>query len=479
MTTEYKPIPLKEFEKLVSEANIILLNKNSLKFFGILSMSMDKVVMNMKELQAYTRAVVGVTGLAYTDGKRIVFGATDQFNRSNIIAIIVHEIIHIISNHIERSVGKIPMIWALAIDHVTNREVRQMRYMQLPDNHFFLEDVHSKDSGISAEELYDMMINQAECKCGDESCKGECGNEVDLGNGNKAKEEEITDQDGNKYKVIKITDKNGKSQIIANDSKAIDGKSESGEDDDNDDGDSGDGKSPYEILKDLASQAKALWNSDMISKGDMTANIVLLLNDLFEIKLPWDEILRNALVYQSASNEEPDWTIRNPYINITYLPSYIDGDDVRSLIIVIDCSASISDDDLKRFLGISCDSANHFRSLYFIIHDHKVKDEFELFDDPSPNDVFDKVRRFTGRGGTSHDPPFSRIEDLAEEIEISSVLFLTDYESDVESIYHNYDWTEEYPMTWVITERSMFRGQDVTLGDCDTKTIHITKSMEK
>ena len=57
-------------------------------------------------------------------------------------------------------------------------------------------------------------------------------------------------------------------------------------------------------------------------------------------------------MYESQTDDNASWTRMNPYIRIANLPSYIEGSSPMVIITSIDTSGSVSDDDLKVFLGI-------------------------------------------------------------------------------------------------------------------------------
>ena len=57
-----------------------------------------------------------------------------------------------------------------------------------------------------------------------------------------------------------------------------------------------------------------------------------------------------------------------------------------------------------------------------------------------------------GRGGTSHRDAFDLIEeDYVEGENIGMVISLTDFESDIESIWSRYNWKDEIPFKVLLT----------------------------
>ena len=150
----------------------------------------------------------------------------------------------------------------------------------------------------------------------------------------------------------------------------------------------------------------------------------------------------------------------------------MDGFDTQVLVCCIDSSGSISNSDLKKFVGVILSSIKHFKKLRILVHDVDVHQEFVLDNEPNQDDILRTLREIKGRGGTSHKPVFDRIEILNREELISAAIFLTDFYSDVEEIYKKFEWIKEVPSVWVLNSDSNDT-KNVILEDCETRTIHI------
>lgn len=422
-------INTKTFEKILSEANILLLNKPSLHYFGILSYGVEKKTLTKEE---YDRLGLPPS-LAFTDGKAMIFPISNT-PRSQLIYLICHELMHIISRHIERRGNRNWMLWNISTDHVINRSLNNLanrfNYIEAPQGTVFLKDIHKDHPEASADEVYELL-------------------KKDIEQSGKYKVSEGGEGD---YKYVIIDDGDSKQFSSSDASKPP-----------------GDIKKAIKNAKELSQKAKTVWMSPAVDKGSLSGDIVTYLDDIFEVKIPWDEVLQSAIMYYSQSCEEPSWSQRNIYIRNTILPAYIDGMDTMTLVASIDTSGSIGDSDLKKFMGVVIGSVKHFKSLIILIHDVDIHTELEFDREPSVMDVVNKVKEIRGRGGTSHEHVFKRIEELAENGLISTTVFLTDFYSDVEEIYGNYSWPKEIPTVWVLNSNE----KEVKLNGIETKTIYI------
>jgi len=427
----------KTFEKCLSNANVLLMNKSSLLYFGILAYAMKKEILTQEETVKKT----GMPALAFTDGKTISYMITDTTNEHDLIFLTMHELLHIISDHVGRKGSRDRIIWNLAVDHVVNRALIAMsskfNYIRRIEGTVFFEDVHKDNPKILPEDLYDILNEKIEKKTITITMKPCPG---DGGEGGK--------------QIIEVQ-YGDKKMTAGHDSEAPDGQN----------------KEEFEKnVKEMIQKAKAIWNSPAIDKGNVPSDVTDYLDEIFEVELPWYEILQSAIMYQTQSCEEPSWARKNPYIRVATLPAYNEGVSTMTLIAVMDTSASITDDDLKIFAGVVLGSIKHFKSLIVYMHDVDVTQVLIFDREPTITEVTDKVRHIKGRGGTSHVDVFNHIENIHGEELISNVIFLTDFYSDVESIYNNYKWIKEIPTIWAVNREKSF---NVSLTDCDTKTINL------
>lgn len=462
---------VKEFkENVVNPALTLLLNKSSLEFFGILSygirMGLIPPSPNM---------------LGCTNGKNILMCTNDTFTPKSYSFVLCHELWHLVQMHVQRGEGLDPILWNVAIDSCTNyilNKYAETGLLNWPANEkgersgILLEDYHSQNPKITPEELYDNLrkdqenqkprykiISVKELSQGSSPPQeGEGGSEEPEGNDEKDGEGdskgtpknkpsgrmvEITIQDTKTGKTFKGVAQIGQSQEELEEIKGVE--------------------------QELKDKGSLLWNMDGgISKGDVPGDIAEQLNKLFEVKIPWEEILNKSLLYHAQTPQRLSWSARNIYMPGRVLPGKIYGEEHQLAVFVVDSSRSVDTEDLEKFISVVCSSTQHFKKIMVIIHDHNIQQTWEFIDRPDKNQVFEQISKIKGRGGTSHADPFKLLEELHEVENLSCVVFLTDYESDVESIYKDFQWIKEIPCMWVLNKE-----HPVNLDGVDYKVINI------
>jgi len=224
-----------------------------------------------------------------------------------------------------------------------------------------------------------------------------------------------------------------------------------------------------EDVENIFRLSKMLWNSGSISRGLLPGNFEAIFDETFKIEVPWDIILENAILYSVQAAKRRSWSEPNFYIRKAKVPGKIPKSKNPNILLVsIDTSASISDMDLSRFLGIVLDSLKHYYGMYIIQHDTRITKEDFYNKRPSEDKLFEEIRTIKGRGGTCHTEVFDKIEEITKRENVSTILFLTDYYSNVSSIYENYDFIKQNETIWMLTS-----DLEVELDDCRTKTLKI------
>lgn len=421
---------IREFENYLQEANTILLGRKSLKFFGILSYGIKKYVQSMEDFNKQLQLPEGFHAAAFTDGERMVFSVTDDFSREDIMFTIAHELMHIISNHIGRAGDRDKRIWNLATDHVINRTLKSIPGFPWNNNCVFFEDLHSKHPNADSEEVYELLLDFI-----------------------KSYTIEVS-EDG---KITKITDAKGNVMVCPNDTDLEKL-----------------GLDPEKIkekAEEYANKAKSLWHSNALEKGEGSADFIQYMDNLFRVDIPWNTIMESAVLYPVQFMKRKSWSEPNFYYRSPRLPR-LPGKHKKSsrpkiLLVVIDRSGSVGKEDLETFLGVIASSLSYYQGLLIFVHDVNVKQEF-YFEKATLNQLIHELSELKGGGGTSHEPVFNKIEECVDDYDVSSILFLTDFYSDVEQIYNNYKWIKERETIWVVNSDKY-----VDLPGCETKTIRI------
>lgn len=430
---------------------VLLMNKPSLEYLGLLIYGTNVYLKNMKDSQTLAPY------LAYTDGKdiTILYNHDKDLNYKKLASILCHEMLHIICYHVDRMEDRNPFIWNIAVDHCTNRYLMpyvERNLLEMTDGYIFLKDIHKKNPEITPEELYDLLMKQSNeieinityVEEGEEICsRGDSGGDS---GGNDNEEEKTKKEAVRKRKVIVITRKNSKGEeeryYIPMEDEPPSQKS-------------------VEEQEDLRYKARYVWESssrsnDIFQKGEMPGELVEELNRVMKPKIPWEKILDSSLLFYSQESFSKSWKSRDYYIRCSNLPGNVQGSSVQSAVFAIDTSGSISTKDLEKFVGVICDSTNYFKKIYVIQHDHKIQKEDVFSDRPDEETIFNKIKEIMGRGGTSHEEVFDRIRTLYGEELISVVVFLTDLESDIESCIQdraNTEWLSEIPIVFVVNDK--------------------------
>jgi len=357
--------------------------------------------------------------------------------------VMVHEIMHVLDRHHSRMGSRDPRIWNLACDHVINRRAKQdiengNTQLEIPSCVFLIEEWMDKD--LTAEEVYDMLLDEAE--------KNKLIIEVD-GDG------ESGDGEGKirvKYK--------GKEYTLDPD---LDQK----------DGEGNDSEIEGEV-KDIKSIIRGALETDafkQLGRGDKKGGITEYLESIVEIKIPWEQLLEKAIhKLIPVKSDNRSWRVINKRMRSHgFTLPYNDTDDVNesNLYIVVDNSGSISNKDLATFASIIINSSGFFNNVIVFKHDVEVQEIIE-FDKGQGIEDIKEVIKGVGRGGTSHTPVFEEIENRVTTNEdtddVGLILMLTDYDSNIEDIWDNYEWTKEIPVKIILTDpRNAFTREGVLI----------------
>jgi len=465
------------------------------EFFATLLWAMPIVIYESEDVKK-----LGAPSIAWTDGEKIyiVASAAEKVTPAELLFILEHELLHVLSDHLTRGKGKDPLIWNLATDAWINQTLVDafgtVERDYFPgicptEGAFFLESVQA--SKMSEEEIYDYLLKNAKItskkiklklnscpNCGgsggssEESEGKEQNQNQDQGSGNNSEEQQKQGQgDGNdgdqqgqqqqeegnssgqgqcddeiEVEVVEVEIEGKKfTKVFADLKKGMQDAEENK-------------TNPKETSEKLKNLARAVRDS-IKSKGDLPGGLRELLDKLLKVKMPWDKILEHAIRNIMAKSESRTWAKPNlvmrsvaKKVGIAGFPGF--GEELKSehLVIVIDTSGSISQEELKKFLGVVYDSLQYFNKVTRIEHDADIHRVVEYEQEEFDSVIDSSFLEVHGGGGTSHEPVFRWIEEKFEEGEdISMVIFLTDYYSDCEEIKDKFAWVQYIPIVWVVT----------------------------
>jgi len=354
---------------------------------------------------------------AATDGRKIYFHKdfVERCTVEELMGVYCHEILHVILEHFDRRGHRKVGRWNAACDFVVNWIIKQAG-LKLPEGCLYDE----KFADMNAEKIYELLPDVPEMhirvRGGGGSGSGSGGdadNECDWPDYPFDYHPETTEGGGDK-------DGGGK------------GSNEG----------AGDVKISKEVLEEWKHKvAQAAAQARM--RGNLPAYIEEIIKEIFKPKVNWREVLRRFVVQNFKSDYR--WVPPNKkYVcHGLYMPS-ISGEGLGTIVVAVDVSGSVGDDEIKQFLGeVQGILDTYDCELWLIQHDHEVKENVvQVY---RKGDVLGEVK-IVGRGGTSHVPVFEYINRNIPT-KPTCVVCCTDGYTEVP------DTPPDYPVLWVLSTR--------------------------
>lgn len=360
-------------------------------FFGSLVYYLNPVAANEKikeSLEGRTH-LGGVT----EKGSLLYFPeAVEELPEDQLMTFLAHEALHCGFNHFKRQGERDDKLWNIALDVAVNNILEMNGFTEIEgsiwpeDNEFYciigndsvkIEDLDEK----SAEQIYDILMNKAE----EQARKGnmeydEDGIEIDIeGHDVHMDEEEANDIDEND-EMPDIQD-----GVEDRDDEFFDRK--------------------MSEAKQEASQ----------TRGNQPAGMGLKMDQKKKASIDWRAVLHQNMTSAISS----DYTFSQPNMNYynmkkednegnmrrLYLPS--EENTGLDVVLSIDTSGSIGQEELEKFVGEVYAIASSFDAIEMkvIQHDSKVQKVDEV---NTPRELEDLT--YKGGGGTSHPPVVERME---------------------------------------------------------------------
>lgn len=498
------------YEKL-RLALLKILNFNKLRIFGCLIYNFKIRISNIRS--EFPPKIN--TALAFIDnGQPTIILFEDFVNElkvSDLIFVLIHEILHIINGHTYRRGSRNKILYNLAADHVINKSIitdiksGNLPKITIPDSHFSIPELMNSNYNVG--EVYKWLEDQAKII---EETKHtlSINDKSSNGSGEEASTSEETPEDETSIKPTEeeTSEETAKEETSENDISEEDAsdevpekdisEEETIEDDDSDETSDGSEDEFYKIDKDdesedtinvtisevmiknkkykvvsdllnstesvekdteivneLVSEIRTLMKDERISRGLASGSIKELIDKIIEVNIPWEDMLaRGILTKIVPSPDTRIWTRPHKRLRSHGIILPGQGYDKKPdcAILLIDTSGSISNKDLKKFSNIIVQSLSQFDEIRVIKHDTKIhSDEKVLTSDITNNEI---ISEFKGRGGTCHRECFDRIEkSFLDKEDIGLVITLTDFDSNMHIIYKKYEWTKRIPICICIT----------------------------
>lgn len=404
--------------EMLRQAILKILTRTSLKFFGCIISKFDiRTTDDPKCRTAYC------TLDKVTRKPVIVFNNTfienELKNVQQVMYVLLHEILHFVDGHLSpiRTKDKHQKFFNLAADHIINTlldsEAQMNKLIEAPEWIYHCQEFVDKKTTLNEVYLW-LMENK-------------------------------------KHYEFQYNSKTGMLDIYENGN--LIGSINPDLDDDIDE------QFGEEFAEELKADIRAALRN-MKNRGNSSSDLFKYLEELVEIKLPWDVILENDIKktrVKSTSNRS--WkSLRKKLLHVATLPSFSTEEVQDHLYIIKDTSGSLWDnmEDQNKFANLILQSASYFKSVKVIQHDTIIQNILEL-DQSNFEMNREKIFEMHGGGGTSHKDVFDYIEKeyFENQEEIGMVILATDYESDVEQIWNEYEFHNFIPVKVLCTTKSV------------------------
>lgn len=374
-------------------------------FFGTLAMHLENV--------PCPEAKYGIVSAA-TDGRRL-FYSPEWFKKltdEEIKGVVIHEVLHAALGHMTRCGSRLHEVWNFAIDFAANSIIRK-NSIALPIPHLYDKKYEDK----CAEGIYDDLMKNAVVVEGMVTLDQHLGGRGPSQDGGGGKPGQGPQGAGEKGEIPRIPPYNP-----------------------------GDNDWPS-ILASAAEAARA--------QGKLPAGMERIVDETLNPRIPWRQLLAEFIVNINKHDYDMRRPNRRHIHNGIYLPS-IRGEEL-TLVIGIDTSGSISDDELAQFIAevngiMACIKGwtLHVMGCDADVHGYEVVQYPDSLD-------FKQVCK--GRGGTSFKPVFEKVAE--EGLTPACLIYLTDTYGDFP------DDEPGYPVLWIInnTEGKVPWGRSARLTD--------------
>jgi predicted metal-dependent peptidase len=177
-------------------------------------------------------------------------------------------------------------------------------------------------------------------------------------------------------------------------------------------------------------------------RGTLPAGMDALVDRLLNPKKDWKTILSDFWVFANQTYQYLPPDRRNSFSDFLF-PDYTISHQLSDLVIAVDTSGSISNEELQQIISESMSIVSISKRTWIIFCDAAVHGVHELTEDetvpPKPK----------GRGGTAFTPVFKYVEKMKEEGEWNpaALLYFTDGYGDWDSLR---TFSPSYPVLWVV-----------------------------
>lgn len=338
-----------------------------------------------RELSESEQKQYGVTAMAIDIYGNLLYSPEWVSKQSDAVlkCAVVHEVMHLALRHLQRLGTRQPLLWNVATDAAIN-EILSATF-NIPKEWVRIPEMKGK----CAEEIYDWLIRNAE----------------------KAKQ----------Y-VAGVFDKH----FFA-----------SGEGEEQESPFYQEGQQPFDAER----AVREAWNFAK-TQGKVPAGIERYFKDILNPQLDWKELLRRFIVETIPHDFSYTRPHKKSQATGFYMP-IIRREEVN-LVIAVDSSGSISDEEYAEFLSEIYAMVRQFEGIRatLIICDCEIKEVMEIDESFDPYCVHGR-----GYGGTSSIPVYNYIEENIGEHNVKLLVYFTDGWIDIPNKEYS------FPTLWIVTKR--------------------------
>lgn len=207
------------------------------------------------------------------------------------------------------------------------------------------------------------------------------------------------------------------------------------------------------VMDAVVQKIKANVQNALKNIGNQSEKIFEIINDATKTNInPYDALKDVIFKYIPIVSDDYCWRqINYPLYNNGIIRPVSDIEDspkLTVLLLYIDSSGSITQEDLQKAIDVLNKVRGFFEQVHLKFHDTHVSDEFQIFEEH--DEIKDVV--VTKRGGTSHVDVFNDINKYLkdDEYQISLCILFTDGYSDFETL-KNHEILKQVPIKVVLT----------------------------
>ena len=192
------------------------------------------------------------------------------------------------------------------------------------------------------------------------------------------------------------------------------------------------------------------------SRGSGSAGTLQHLGVDYSVPIDWFNHLKSSMLtlsHKYTNNYDQTWSkIKNKFRHVATMPGRIHYDKEMAVIVSIDQSGSMSNQDLEKINYVVTELAKKAVFTEILLHDTKVASR-QRFLGKKFQGIRDFVTNRVAYGGTSHTEVFEIIEEIRREAPARKLIYLSfsDNYSNIEQVYNETTFSKVTPY-WIYTQ---------------------------